>query len=186
MSNPKANIDYLLPHNNEIRDLIPYRTNKQLEAKVEYLFSHAHFVHNKLFNDIRTSGSRTLVRDMSKVATGLMRYFMQYPQQYGDNIENIEWQILIRMWKQTFKHTRLQKVELSYYAGTKQMLLGIDNGWVDELQRTVDEEDYYATNDSMVKKREGVSLRGKRNNKKHNPASLIEGEKHFEYLCGLD
>jgi len=72
------------------------------------------------------------------------------------------------------------------YLGIKYKMLSIENGFWDELLRVVNEKDYYQTNDSMIKQRGGISLRGRKNNKESDKASLREGGTYFEYLASLD
>jgi len=173
---------YQVPHNVELEELnlIPYRTNSTLHRKIDYLFRHVKFEHRKLFIDVSTNGSRQLVNDMSTKAVAITRHFIQYPQQYNHSMENIHLQILVRMWKQTFKHCKFQEKELDKYYSTKIILLMIENGLIEELIRTVDKEDYIQNYDDMVKKREGVSLRT------NERGSMKEGSKHFEYLASLE
>ncbi len=173
---------YPIPFNSELKDidLIPYRTNSQLHRKIDYLFRHVKFEHRQLFIDISTSGSRQLICDMSVIAVGIIRHFILYPQKYGHKIDNIHMQILVRMWKQTFKHSKLQEKKLDKYYSTKIVLLMIENGFIEELVRTVKEDDFIQDYDDMVKKRKGSGLR------ESNRASMKEGSKHFEYLANLE
>lgn len=182
---------YLVPFNNELD--VPYRAPKKLKEMMSYIFSHPKVpkAQRRLFLDVSSVGSRTLVNDMACVAIAMTQYFVDHPQQFGSKMENIEFQILRRMWKQVFNHMwkqeRTEHTEEEWqYLGIKYRMLSIENGLFDELLRVVNENDYHQTNDSMVKRREGVELRGRKNAKQHNPASLKEGDTHFEYLCGLD
>ena len=173
---------YPIPFNSELREmeLIPYRTNTELHRKIDYLFRHVKFEHRKLFIDVSTSGSRQLVSDMSTIAVGIIRHFILYPQKYGHKIDNIYMQILVRMWKQTFKHCKLQERQLDKYYSTKIVLLMIENGLMEELVRTVQKDDFIQDYDEMVTNRDGKGLR------ESNRASMKEGSKHFEYLASLE
>ncbi len=181
---------YPLPTNMELREseLIPYRTNARLKRKIDYLFRHVKFEYNSLYIDVSTSGARTLTTDMSNIAVGATRYFLQNPQQFAHKLDNVTLQIIVKMWKQTFKHCKLQEKELDRYYATRMKLLGIDNGLVEELIRTVEEKDFIQHNDNMVKKRTTISpltnkpvgLRDKVSYGTH------EGSKTFEYLCSLE
>ena len=110
-------------------------------------------MHRELFNQVSASGSKNLVRDMTTIAVACMRHFIAHPQQYQSNLENIKWQLIVRMWKQTFHHCSMQELKLDEYKGTKAKLLNIDNQWIEELYKTTIEEDLIQTNDSMVKRR---------------------------------
>jgi hypothetical protein len=182
--------DFSLPFNKELGELklIPYRTNKQLKDKINYLFTHPKFEHRELFSNVSSSGSRGLLNDMSIVAVGAMRYFMAYPNQFANKVDNIHMQILVRMWKQTFKHCKMQYRELDKYYATKMKLLAIENGFIEELIRTCNQEDYIQRNDDMIKVRttksvitgETVGLRDRVSYGTH------EGGDTFEYLCNLE
>ena len=121
----------------------------------------------------------------------LCKYFVENKQQFGGSMENIQLQVLRRMWIQTFSHMfkqgRDDHTEAEWtYLGVTYKMLGIENGFWDELLRVVVDEDYHQSNDGMVKVRMGLGLRGRKNTKQHNPASLNEGDKHFEHLCSLE
>lgn len=173
---------YPVPFNKELEEdgLIPYRTNEKLHRKIDYLFRHVSFMHRELFIEVSTSGSRQLVSDMSTKAVAIARYFIKNPQQFGNKMDNIHMQIIIRMWKQLFRHCLMQERELDKYYAMKMRILGIENGLLEELIRTVDEEDFVQNADDMIKKRTGSNLRDS------NRASMKEGSKHFEYLCNLE
>lgn len=185
---------YLVPFNRELD--VPYRAPKKLKEMIIYIYSHATVAkrQRQLFIDVSQVGSRMLVNDMACVAIAMVRYFVSNPQQFGGKMQNIELQVLSRMWKQVFNHMfkqdryPTQEIESGewQYIGVTYKMLDIENGFWDELLRVVNEKDYYQTNDSMVKTRSGVELRGRKNAKKHNPASLKEGDTHFEYLCSLE
>lgn len=178
---------YPIPFNSELKelDLVPYRTNSSLHRKIDYIFRHVTFEHRKLFINVSTSGSRQLVNDMSTKAVSMVRHFMQYPQQYGHKMDNIHMQILVRMWRQTFRHCVMQELKLDKYYSTKMILLMIENGLIEELIRTVDDKDYIQHNDDMITKvrynEDGTKL-GLRERK----LQTQEGSKNFEYLCTLE
>lgn len=172
---------YPLPFNDELDELKlrPYRTNSELERKIQQVFMSSKFKWSQLFFDVSTSGSRMLIRDMGRVAVACTRYFLAHPQQFANNMENIHLQILVRMWKQVFNHCRFQEVKLDRYLSTTLKAVSVDNGLLEELVRTVEQGDFIQHNDDMVKKRVGKGLR------EHNPASLREGDKHFEALVRI-
>ena len=150
-----------LPHNKELEELNlkPYRTNKELKDKISYIFSHPYNPHRQLFSDVSSSGSRTLLNSMSTVAVACTRYFLDNQQQFGKSFDNIYMQILVRMWKQTFYHCRLQSIELDKYYATKMKLLLIENGLPELLLETCRDKNYIQHYDDMVKRRVGVGLR---------------------------
>jgi len=185
---------YLVPFNDELN--LPYRAPKKLKEMITYIFSHPNLPksHRQLFTDVSQIGSRSLVNDMTVRAIAMCRYFVENPQQFGGSMENIQFQVLRRMWTQIFNHMHKQEryptAEIENgkwkYLGVKYKMLSIENGFWDELLRVVKENDYKQTNDNMVKVREELGLRERKNDKQHNPASLYEGSTHFEYLCSLD
>ena len=150
-----THMDYLSPFTSELKEenLIPYRTNTKLKRKIDYLFRHAKHIYREQFISVSTSGSRYLIEDMSIRAVGMVRHFFLYPQQYNHKLDNIHFQIIHRMWKQLFKHTMLQGKEPDKYYATKLKLLSIENGLLEELIRTVEEEDYIQHSDNMIKVR---------------------------------
>lgn len=181
--------EYFPPFNRELD--IPYRAPKKLKEMIAYIYSHPKVPkkNRELFIDVSQAGSRTLVNDMACVAIAICKYFVDHPQQFAHSMENIHFPILHRMWHQVFNHMfkqeRTEHIE-GVFLRTSLKMLSIENGFLDELLRVVQEKDYYQTNDDMVKVRSGVELRGRKNAKQHNPASLHEGDTHFEYLCSLD
>ena len=188
-----GHMDYLVPFNRELN--APYRAPKKLKDMIRYIFSHPKVPskQRKLFIEVSQLGSRTLINDMAVRAIAMVRYFVDHPQQFGNSMENIQFQVLRRMWTQVFNHMWKQQTHPDQtcdtewkYLGITYKMLTIENGFWDELLRVVREEDYHQTNDSMVKRREGVELRGRKNTKQHNPASLKEGGVYFEHLCSLE
>lgn len=174
---------YPIPFSQELRELnlVPYRANKELESKINYIFSHPSLPskNRQLFLDVSTSGSRLLVRDMSRVAISIVRYFLLYPQQFDHNLENIHLQLLVRMWKQTFFHCKLQSRELDEYYSLKLKTLSIENNLLEELLSSVRDKRYIQHGDDMVKRRTGKGLR------EHNPASLSEDGDYFKHLVSI-
>jgi len=144
---------YPLPFNSELRELnlVPYRTNKQLKDKIHYIFSHVKFAHRELYLDLYSLNGGNLLINMANVATGAMRYFLQHPQQFGNAAENIHLQILVRMWRQSFRVTKLNEIPIDKYHGVKMTTLSIENGFIEELIRTCVEQDFIQTEDDMVK-----------------------------------
>ena len=193
---------YPLPYNSELysMELIPYRTNKSLKDKIDYLFKHPTFEHSNLYVDVSTSGDRKLLNDMSCIATACVRYYLQYPQQFGNSLDNIHMQILVRMWKQTFRHCKMQYRQLDKYYATKMKLLLIENGLIEELIRTVKEKDYIQRYDDMVTSLESRGINPSKtkymydtkwnkcepNIRARKSLGTQEGSDNFEYLCSLD
>ena len=161
-------MDYLVPLNKDLD--IPYRANSKLKNMVDYLFSHPSLPRSSilLYRACKTSGSKQLLNDMSIRAIAMTKHYVDNQQQYGYKMENIYMQIIIRMWKQTFKHMKLQNKEpLDEYITAKMKLLSIENGLWDELLRVVREEDYIVHGDDMRKKTRKIKT-------------------HTGYLCGLE
>jgi len=176
---------YPIPFNLELKELglIPYRTNTQLEEKIRFIFSHPHYVHRDTFLAVSTQGSKGLVKDMACRAVGVMRHYIANPQQYGHEVDNIHMQILVRMWKQVYRHKLFQRKSVTEYMAAKMRLLSIDNGFIDELIRTCEQGDYIQSGNDMVKQREGVGLRERKKPKKRRKSAAKSYE---DYLCGLD
>lgn len=173
---------HLMPFNNDL--YVPYRAPNKLRSMIDYIYRHPTLpsTQRKLYIDVSQSGSRGLINDMAVISIAMMRYFINNQSQFGGSIENVQFQILKRMWKQTFNHMWKQgkaKEDETNYLCLKLKVLSIDNGLWDELIRVVQEEDYYQTSDDMIKNKDVY-------NKKSNKASLKEGSKHFEYLCNLE
>ena len=173
---------YLVPFTSELVEekLIPYRSNSKLNRKIDYIFRHAKHIYRDEFIDVSTSGSRQLINDMAIRAIGMTRYFIKYPQQFNHKMDNIHHQILVRMWRQLFKHKIMQNKDNDNYMAVKMKMLMIENGLIEELIRTVDEKDYIQHGDDMIKKRKGKGLR------EQTRGSMKEGSKNFEYLCSLE
>jgi len=176
----KNTIEFYVPYTSELT--LPYRTNTSLMSKIEYIFSHVYFSKEKRekFIYLNNLTKKTLVRDMSNRAFAMTKHFLDNPSQYGHKMENIYFQILIRMWRQVYKYRIIIGEENIKYWTTEVKLLKIDNGLIEELIRSVNENDCIWNGDDMVKVRPNKGLR------ESNRGSLIEGSKNFEYLCGLD
>jgi len=185
-------MSYLVPFNRELD--VPYRAPKKLKDMVSYIFSHVTVPskQRKLFIDVSSMGSRSLVNDMAVRAIAMARHFVEHPNQYGGSMENIQFQVLRRMWVQVFNHMHKQERYPDVdsddwtYLGITYKMLTIENGFWDELLRVVIDKDYHQTNDDMVKRRDGIGLRERKNNKVSDRASLREGGTYFEYLSSLE
>jgi len=180
--NKKANIDYLVPFNSELKELgyKTYRTNQELMDKITYLFSHPKFKHRVHFNKILNGGSKSLAIDMANRAVNITRHFIDNKQQYGSSFDNIHWQILTRMWRQTYKHSVMQRVELLKYKGTQELLLNINNGLMDCLLDTVI-DDKYIEIEGTRKYRKGLEHTERRKPTKH----LKLYEVDIDELCDM-
>ncbi len=176
----KNHLDFLVPYTNELT--LPYRTNQRLMDKIEYIFSHPYLSKQKRekYIYINKITNKTITRDMSTRAFAMAKHFLDNPSQYGHKMENIYFQILIRMWRQVYKYRKLLCEKDITYTTTEFKLLKIDNGLIEELIRSVNEDDCIWSGDDMVKVRPNKGLR------ESNRASLKEGDKYFEYLCTLD
>ena len=159
-------------------ELQPYRTNPKLEEKIRYIFSHPTFTWRETFIDVSESGSRGLVNDMAVRAVAIMRYFLLNPQQFGHKVDNIHMQILIRMWRQVFRHKKFQHKPNNKYLATKMKLLLIENDFIETLIETCESGNYIQKGEDMRKKQ------GRKEVKRSK--GLRDGSPYFEYLCGLD
>lgn len=147
--------DFPTPFTSELHDLglVPYRANSLLKDKVNSLFTNPINPYYKEFIDISTNGSLQLVNDMSIRGIALTRYYLLHPQQFNNSMMNIELQILIRMWKQMFKHYQMQSKAPIRYMQTSMKLLPIADSMFTELIRVVKANNYIQHGDDMVKKR---------------------------------
>lgn len=184
---------YWLPFKKDLT--IPYRANRTLKDKIDYIFRHPSLPQKNrtLYIDVSTSGSRQLNNDMATLAIALTKEYITNPQHYGNAMENIQFQIIMRMWRQTFRHCSMQQYKVEEYIGTKMKTLAIENGLFDELVRVVLEEDYIKHNDDMVKKRKLPFKTYDHNWKATNRdvrgrvgLGTHEGSKNFDYLCSLE
>ena len=144
---------YPLPFNNELRELnlVPYRTNKAVKDKIHYIFSHPTFVHHKLYTELYLLNGGLLLINMSNIAIGAMRYFLDNPQQFNHAADNIHLQILVKMWKQCFISTRINEIKLDKYYALKIKTMSIENGLIEELIRTCIEKDFIQNSNDMIK-----------------------------------
>jgi len=171
---------YPIPFTQEIKELglQPYRTNDKLEEKIRFIFSHPKFIYRDEFIKVSEDGSKGLVKDMAVKAVGVMRYYLMYPQRFGHRAENIHLQILVRMWRQVFRHKTFQRKENEKYLATKMMLLTIDNDLIETLIETCESGDYIQHGDDMLKKQ------GRKKTKKVQ--GMKDGSRYFEFLCRLE
>lgn len=168
---------YPIPFNIDLKDLdlIPYRTNTQLEQSVYRIFSHPHFDHRETFLDVANSGSKGLVNDMCVRAVAVMRHYLDNPQQYGHTTENIHMQILVRMWRQVYRHKKFQRRPTIEYQRTKMKLLEVSDGFIDLLITTCMSKNYIQHSNDMRKQ-----PKPKRKKRKKT------GKSYIDYLCSLE
>lgn len=171
---------YPVPFTYELKELElqPYRTNPKLEEKISYLFSHPTFSYHKTFVEVSNSGSKGLINDMAVRAVAIMRYFLLNPQQFGHKVENIQMQILIRMWRQVYRHKKYQRKEADKYLAVKMKLLTIENGFIETLIETCDSGNYIQKGEDMCKKPDTKKVK--------RAKGLKDGTPYFEYLCNLE
>jgi len=102
-------MSHLVPFNRELD--VPYRAPKKLKDMIDYIFSHpiVPSKQRRLYIDVSTMGSRSLLNDMAVRAIAMTRHFVENPNQYGGSMENIQFQVLSRMWKQVFNHMHKQE-----------------------------------------------------------------------------
>lgn len=151
--------DFPIPFNSELRseDLIPYKTNKKLEDSTYSLFTHPSFKYNKLAYNILNKYPST-INQLAVLAVAILRHYYLYPTQYGNKIENIELQIIVRLFKKLVQKSKISENQIKYLP-TKQSILKHSEQFFDILQETCEASNYYQTADDMVKKRPGIGLR---------------------------
>ena len=173
--------DYEIPFASELKEMYitPYRFSDDLKNYVDYMYSHP--VHNKHFRLFASMRRPRDLNDMLQRPYLFYRYFLDYPQRFDHNAENIVPHMIVSMWKTFLALHKLRgKQYLKYYPASMKLLTIGTNRFMDILEDDVKNHNIIYSNDDMVKTREGKTLR------ERNPASLIEGSKHFEYLCGLE
>ena len=136
-------LSYPPPFNRELRELYktPYRFSKQLQDYALYVFKHPSNQHNKVFNKLHKP---TDINDMLKPAYLLTRYYLDNPQQFGNNFFNIEPTIITRMWKTFISiHKHFRKTVFDTHLATDFKMLSIGDGrLIDLLLEEVTKELY--------------------------------------------
>lgn len=173
---------YSSPYTSELKELYitPYRMSRELRDSIHYMFSHP--VHNatwfKVYNSLVVD---TDTNEMAKVAYLLLRYYLDHPQQFGHNVENITPHVIVRMWKVFIgMHKQFRGVKFEEYMTTNMKMLKLANGsFIEILISDIKQYNMIYHYDDMVKRREGVGLRERKK-------SMREGSKHFEYLANLE
>ena len=166
----------------------PYRVGNELKSKLHYVFSHPTLPrgHVQMFLDVAGSGSRGLTNDMGTIAVALTQVFMDNPSQFGGKYENVQAQILIRMWRQVYRHRVFQGKDLEAYLSAKMKTLSIENGLWDELWRVTMEKDYTLSHAGMRKHREGMSHSDTKKPRDERKDATQEGSKAFEFYASLE
>lgn len=174
----QSHFDFPVPYTRELT--LPYRTNKRLEDKIRWVFGHPTFRQCKRekFLELDRKLPTSLLKDMSTRGFAMAKHFLDHPHQYGHKMDNIHLQILVRMWQQVYKYRMFLNEDINEYWTAEVKLIKINNGLLEELIRSVKEDDCTWSGDDMVKVRNGIGLRDKR-------MPTYEGGDTFEYLCGL-
>ena len=176
--------EYSLPYTSELRELYitPYRFSKELRDYINYMYLHPK--HNKYHTIYSAHHTEWISNDMAKVSYLMIRYYQDYPQRYGHNIENILPQIIVSMWKTFLSiNKQLNQVTFKQYYPTSMKLLTLGKGkFLDIILNDIEKQNIIYHPDDMVKRREGVGLRERRTKN----LSMQEGGKQFEYLCSLE
>ena len=163
--------------------LLPYRTNAGVEAAVRRLFTHPHFKWRAHFIDVADSGSHGLVKDMACTLVACVRYYHENQGQFGkDGLDNIQWQALIMMWRQTYKHQKMQGRVIDMYRSTKVRLLSIDVGIWDTALECVLKKDFHKTDAGMRKHSNKARYGGLTQAQR----PLVEGDSWFEYMAASE
>ena len=177
----KDYFEYPLPRLYELKEMYqsPYRFSEELRTQVDYIFLHPYNKYNKLYDKLHKEWDSN---DMLKSAYLNARYFLDHPQQFAHEMDNIASTMIVCMWKAFLSlngHLRGNKYDM-YYAAKMKLIPIMQGKFYEMLLDDMDKGNIIMHNDDMVKRREGKGLR------EQNKASLLEGSKHFEYLCGLE
>jgi len=175
MKNPNQNFDFRLPYD------YPFATQKvggRVEEMLVQLYSHPYFKWRKRFNFVRSQGSKTLVQDMARTVVNAARYYVLHPEQFNHSFDNVQWQVLIRMWRCTYNHEMMQQQTDILYKKTSVKLLSIEVGLWDEVLRVVLAGEFNDRNTN--RERKPITRPWQYD------AAYIEGADEFEQLCGLD
>lgn len=181
MKTAKNYFEYTIPFNDELSNMYisPYRFSKELRDSAQYMFSHPVYnaKYHKLFYNLCKEFD---TNDMLKRPYRQLRYYIDYPQRFGHNVENVIPHMLVSMWKTFIRlHKNLRGVEFNDYMKTNMQMVELAKGnFIDIFLSDIKNMNIIYESDDMIKPREGIGLREKRK-------ATQEGSKYFEYLCKL-
>lgn len=188
---------YSVPYRNELKEMgyVPIKSNRKIEREVEMIFSNPLFPHRELFIAVNRTTKGTLAKRMANYAFAVVKYYMEYPQRFGNNIENIHMDLLVIMWKIIFSFTtRFEKWEIREYLKVPKRTLKISDELIEQCIIAVESDDVIwdvkerdlppvvydpSTGKKLTKKDKGYS-RGR-----VSMYGTEEGTKNFERLCKL-
>lgn len=125
----KNQFNYPVPSKSELMSIYgkyPYRLSKDLTDYIDYMFRHPYNKYNKLYSSIAKS---TDPNDIGKLPYLITKYYLDYPQQFGNSIENIAGIIISTMWKRfLLLHKNLRNQTYDQYYPAKLKILTIGDG----------------------------------------------------------
>lgn len=129
--------------------LIPYRASDELRELAVLLFKHPFNKYNRIASRY-FAANNCLSNDMSVLAIGIVRYYLQYPQQFGGALENIYASILVRMHRQLIKYMlTAADPDLEHYIPLKLSLIKVSTQFFDQLLLDIQHNNYYQSGDDM-------------------------------------
>ena len=145
--------DYPVPKLTDLRKMYktPYRFSEELQEEVDYIFRHPYNTHNELYVALRKDSDPN---DMIKRAYLIVRYYLDYPQQFGNSLDNIVPHILVDMWKSFLsRNKRIRNVEFDKYLKLRlSKLLVTKDKFLDKLLEDIRKENYIKDYRDMRKK----------------------------------
>jgi len=178
--------DYNVPYTSQFRQMYitPYRFSQELRDYTYYMFTHP--VHNKKYCKIFEKHCRPWdTNDMLKRVYLIIRYYQDYPQQFGHSMDNVVPHMIVAMWKtfiginKKFRGAEFKK----YYPADMHLLMLGKNKFLDIFLSDIETMNIIMHSDDMIKDRgDDVPLKGRRT----TGLSMQEGGKMFEWLCTLD
>ena len=177
----KDYFEYPTPKLYELKELYktPYRFSEELRSKVDYIFTHPYNKYNKVYDNLHKEWDSN---DMLKSAYLNTTYYLDNPQQFGHALNNIAPQIVVSMWKAFLslnKHLRNNQFDM-YHEAQMRLVPLVENILLEPLLADITNKNIIISSEDMIKKRKGKKPR------ESNRASMTEGSKTFEYLCGLE
>jgi len=121
--------EYNLPKKTELQEryITPYRFSKELRSFTHYIFTHP--TKNKHRDVFIKHFHHHHGHEMLKHVYLKIRYFQDFPQQFGHSLENITADILVGMWKSFLANNKyFRGAEYSKYLVTDMKMLTLING----------------------------------------------------------
>jgi len=170
--------DYPVPFWREIKKECPYpyKFSDDLMDKLDAVFLSPTHKWGVMYSETRR---RHDVRMMAQVLYSYVVWARENMAQIGGAIDNIIPQITVTMWRKWLmvqkRYGRVEDFDRYYATHVKNLRRGVAR-MVEEMVRVIDNGEFVAHMDDMVKRRQGVGLRERR-----KPTQ--EGSKRFEYYA---